>query len=298
MADKLRLLKASFKVLLQLGWQQVLWLKKLVPLNNAQWSKLDLLRALVQRDLEARYRGSVLGNLWAFVRQLAQLLIYTYVFSVVLKVKLSSQGLSNGDANFTFGLWLFAGLLPWLTFSTGLTQAASVVLQQKNLVTKVIFPLELLPLVPVLSAFLESTFGLVALVVFSTLLTQSFHNTLLLLPLVWLPQLLLTVGLAYLTAALTVFIRDIPQMLGIILNLWFYTTPILYPANLIPEPIQTLIFWLNPLAAITAMHRDIVLLGSVNHWQVWAIANCVSAGVCVFGYAVYRKLRSAFADVL
>ena len=186
-------------------WQQIIRLKPLIPLSESHWGKLDLLTTLVQRDLQARYKGSVLGTLWALMRQLSQLLIYTYVFSVVLKVKLSDRGLSDGDANFTFGLWLFAGLLPWLTFSTGLSQAARVVLQQKNLVTKVIFPLELLPLVPVLSAFLESTFGLMALIVFSTFVSQSFNSTLLLLPLVWLPQLLLTIGLAYLTAALTVF---------------------------------------------------------------------------------------------
>ena len=279
-------------------WQQIIRLKSFITLSENQWDKLDLLSILVKRDLETHYKGSILGILWPLIKQLSQLLIYTYVFSVVLKVKLSDRGLSTGDANFTFGLWLFAGLLPWLTFSTGLTQAARVVLQQKNLVTKVVFPLELLPLVPALSAFLESTFGLMALVTFSVFLNQSFHTTLLLLPLVWLPQLLLTVGLSYLTAALTVFIRDIPQVLGIILNLWFYGTPILYPANLIPEPIQTLVLWLNPLAAITAMHRDVVLIGTISHWQVWAVATVISAGICSFGYWTYDKLRSAFADVL
>jgi lipopolysaccharide transport system permease protein len=273
-------------------------LKPLLPLNEAQWSKLDLLQALVQRDLEARYKGSVLGNVWAVLRQLAQLLIYTYVFSVVLKVKLSDRGLSDVDTNVTFGLWLFAGLLPWLTFSSGLNQAARVVLQQKNLVTKIIFPLELLPLVPVLSAFLESTFGLIILVLFSTILSQTLHGTLFLLPLVWLPQLLLTIGLAYLAAALTVFIRDIPQILGIALNLWFYATPIFYPLDLVPDPIRTLVSWLNPLTAIVAMHRDVVLFGAVSHWQPWSVATGLSIAVFLLGYWTYQKLRPAFPDVL
>lgn len=298
MVNLLTPLKASVKSLTQLLWRQAMRLRPLLPLNEAQWSKLDLLKALVQRDLEARYKGSILGNLWAVLRQLAQLLIYTYVFSVVLQVKLSDRGLSDADSNVTFGLWLFAGLLPWLTFSTGFNQAARVVLQQKNLVTKIIFPLELLPLVPVLSAFLESTFGLIILLLFSTILSQTLHSTLLLLPLVWLPQLLLTIGLAYLAAALTVFIRDIPQILGILLNLWFYATPIFYPLDLVPEPIRTLVSWLNPLTAIVAMHRDVVLFGTITHWQSWSVATGISMVICWLGYWVYQRLRSAFADVL
>ncbi|NEP59504.1 MAG: ABC transporter permease, partial [Symploca sp. SIO2G7] len=92
--------------------------------------------------------------------------------------------------------------------------------------------------------------------------------------------------------------RDIPQLFGIILNLWFYATPILYPADLIPEPIHTLVFWINPLATIAQMHRDIVLVGSISHWQVWSIATVVSSCVCLVGYLTYQKLRPAFADVL
>ena len=277
---------------------QVKRFRFIVPFNGAAWEKLDLLRTLVQRELDTRYKGSMLGNVWALVRQIAQLLIYTYVFSVVLNVKLSAQGLPGGNSNFTFGLWLFAGLIPWTTFSTALNQAMRSVIQKPNLVTKVVFPLELLPLVPVLTAFVESTFGLVALICFVAITGHVLHSTWLLLPLVWLPQLLLTMGLAYGTAALTVFLRDIPQLFGIILNLWFYATPILYPADLIPEPIRTLVFWLNPMAAIVEIHRDVVLVGTISHWQVWAIATAISIGVFCLGYLTYQKLRSAFADVL
>lgn len=285
-------------MLKRLLWRLTVQWKAIVPLTPAQLTKLDLLKTLVQRDLDTRYKGSVLGNLWALVRQISQLLIYTYVFSVVLNVKLSAQGLPGGNANFTFGLWLFAGLIPWITFTTGLSQAMATVVRQKNLVTKVIFPLELLPLVPVLTAFVESMFGLMALITFVVITSQTLHGTLLLLPIVWLPQLLMTAGLAYLTSALTVFLRDIPQLFGIVLNLWFYATPILYPADLIPEPIRTLIFWFNPLAAIAEMHRDIVLVGEIGHWQVWSVATVVSGCLYLLGYLTYQKLRPSFADVL
>ncbi|NUN64591.1 ABC transporter permease [Pseudanabaena biceps] len=271
-------------------------LKRFLPVSDPQWAKFDLLRTLVRRDLEARYKGSVLGNLWPLVNQLSQLLIYTYVFAIVLKVKLSLHGVP--DNNFTFGLWLFAGLLPWIAFTSGLTQASNSVIAQPNLVKKVVFPLTLLPLVPVLSALIESSFGLILLIFFVALTTHTLHTTLALLPLVWLSQILLTMGLGYLTAGLTVFLRDIPQTLGVILNVWFYMTPIIYPASAIPESFRGWVFWLNPMAAISEVYRDIILIGEIKHWSEWGVTSAISAIVFGLGLYTYKKLRPAFADVL
>ena len=271
-------------------------LKRFLPISDQQWAKFDLLRTLVRRDLEARYKGSVLGNLWPLVNQLSQLLIYTYVFAIVLRVKISLHGVP--DNNFTFGLWLFAGLLPWISFTGGLIQASNSVISQPNLVKKVVFPLALLPLVPVLSTFIESAFGLIALIFFVALTTHNLHITLALLPLVWFTQLLLTMGLGYLTAGLTVFLRDIPQTLGVILNIWFYMTPIIYPASAIPENFRYWIFWLNPIAAISEIYRDIILVGEIKHWSEWGVASAISAIVFWFGLSVYKRLQPAFADVL
>ncbi len=271
-------------------------LKKWLPISELWWAKFDLLRALVRRDLEARYKGSILGNLWPLLNQLSQLLIYTYVFSIVLKVKLSLKGVPEN--NFTFGLWLFAGLLPWIAFSSGLIQAANSVVGQSNLVKKVVFPLALLPLVPTLSTFIESSFGLMALIFFVALSTHTLHSTLALLPLIWFTQLLLTAGLGYLMAGLTVFLRDIPQTLGVVLNLWLYLTPILYPAKAIPEEWRNLVFWLNPMTAIAEVYRDLILVGEVKHWGEWGVASVISAIVFCIGFLVYKRLRPAFADVL
>lgn len=270
--------------------------RRYLPVSQHLWAKLDLLRTLVQRDLEARYKGSVLGNLWPLLNQLSQLLIYTYVFSIVLNVKLNLKGLPATDA--TFGLWLFAGLLPWVAFNGGLSQAASSVLMQPNLVKKVVFPLALLPLVPILAAFVESTVGLMALIVLVAFSSQTVHATLALLPLVWLPQLLLTAGLGYLMAGFSVFLRDIPQTLSVILNLLFYLTPIVYPASVIPKEFREWVFWLNPLAAIAEVYRDLVLVGQVQHWGEWALATAVSLVVFGIGIWCYRRLRPGFADVL
>ena len=276
--------------------RRVARVRRWLPLSEQWLAKFNLLRTLVRRDLEVRYKGSVLGNLWPLLNQLSQLLIYTYVFSVVLNVKLSLKGLPTNSA--TFGLWLFAGLLPWIAFTGGLSQSATSVLNQPNLVKKVVFPLALLPLVPILSTFIESAFGLMALIVLVAVSSQTLHATLVLLPLIWLPQLLLTAGLGYLAAGFTVFLRDIPQTLGMVLNLWFYMTPIVYPASVIPEQFRGWVFWLNPLAAIGEIYRDLVLVGEVQHWGEWGIASAISLVVFLLGVWCYQRLRPAFADVL
>lgn len=270
--------------------------KRWLPVIQPWLAKFNLLRTLVRRDLEARYKGSVLGNLWPLLNQLSQLLIYTYVFAIVLQVKLNLQGVPAN--NLTFGLWLFAGLLPWIAFTGGLTGATTSVVVQPNLVKKVVFPLALLPLVPILAAFIESCFGLIALIILYAISTHTFHATLALLPLVWLPQLMLTAGLGYLLAGLTVFIRDVPQTLGVVLNLWFYVTPIVYPATAIPEKWRTYIFWLNPLTAMAEVYRDLILVGNVNHWKELTVAFLIASVVLLLGLWCYRRLRPAFADVL
>ena len=276
--------------------RKAIMVRRALPLHERWWAKLDLLITLVQRDLEARYKGSVLGNLWPLVNQLSQLLILTYVFSVVLKIKLSLSGLPAN--NLTFGLWLFAGMLPWTAFLSGFMPAAQSVIAQPNLVKKVVFPLGLLPLVPICSAFVESSLGLMVLILLVGITSQTVHGTLWLLPLVWVPQLLLTAGLGYLAAGLTVFLRDVPQTLGVLLNLWFYATPIIYPASLIPEAWRVWIFWLNPMTAIVEVYRGLVLVGEVKHWEEWGVATVVSLLVFYSGLTVYQRLRPAFADVL
>lgn len=268
-----------------------------IPHSFRKWLlKFELLTTLSQRDLEARYKGSVVGNFWPLLNQISQLFIYTYVFSIVLKVKLSLTGLP--DNNFTFGLWLFSGLLPWLAFTNGFVQASNSVVGQPNLVKKVVFPLALLPLVPVVSAFVESSLGLMALIVAVAWTSGTIHNTLWLLPLIWLPQLLLTAGLGYFASAFTVFLRDIPQTATVLLNLWFYVTPIVYPESVIPETLRNWVFWLNPLATFSAVYRDLILVGEVNHLAEWGFASAVSLLVFYAGWWTYQRLRPAFADVL
>jgi lipopolysaccharide transport system permease protein len=270
-----------------------------LPLSRGLRFKLDLLKTLVQRDLAARYKGSILGNSWSLVNQLVQLLVYTYVFSVVLQVRLSLKGMDEGMTSNTlfFGLWLFAGLIPWIAFTSGLGQATASVFNQANLVKKVVFPLTLLPLVPIFTAFVDSLLGFMLLIVGVGLIVGKVHGTILWMPLIWVPQVLFTAGLGYLMAGFSVFIRDIPQTVGIVLNLLFYLTPVMYPLEKIPEPFFA-IAWCNPITAVITLYRDCILQGSLTHWvelgYLWAIA----LATFWLGSSIYRRLSPAFADVI
>ena len=284
-------------------------LARLLPLTVAQRTKFDLLRTLVRRDLEARYKGSILGNLWPLLNQISQLLIYTYVFSVILRAKLPLEAQSNQailfeargfdpDSTLLFGLWLFTALVPWIAFSTAVAQSAGVVVGQVNLVKKVVFPLGLLPLVPVFSSLVESAFGLGVLIITLACITQNIPWQAALLPLVWFMQILFTAGISYLIAGLTVFLRDVAQGVAIILNLWLYLTPVLYTADRL-GPLEPWVMYLNPLASLTALYRDLVFWGSLETLQNYGLVLMVtSLGVFFVGRGVYRKLAPTFADVL
>jgi len=280
-----------------------------LPLSVAQRGKFELLQTLVRRDLEARYKGSVFGNLWPLLNQISQLLIYTYVFSVILRIKLPLDAQSNQailfeargfdpDSTLLFGLWLFTALIPWIAFSTAVALSANVVVSQVNLVKKVVFPLGLLPLVPVFSSLVESAFGLAVLIVLLALITQNIPGQIALLPLVWLMQILFTAGVSYLVAGLTVFLRDVAQGVAIALNLWLYLTPVLYTADRLGE-FEPWVMRLNPLASLTALYRDLVFWGSLETLQKYGWSLMLTSLVTFFvGRGVYRKLAPAFADVL
>ena len=263
-------------------------------LGSQRRQRLRLWLTLVRRELEAQYRGSVLGNAWPLLNQLSQLLIYTFIFSIILKSRPGIESL--GDSTMGYGLWLFCGLLPWIAFTNGFSRAATTVIRQPNLVKKVVFPLGLLPLVDPGVAMVESIFGTLVLLAATAIAGVSLEGAIW-LPLLWLPQFLLTAGLAYLLAGLTVYLRDIPQIVGVSLNLWFYLTPIVYPLTLIPEPWRGLLLKVNPMAQLVELYRTALfeqdLLGGL-----WLQFSAIAIVLFWLGRRCFRRLQSGFADVL
>jgi lipopolysaccharide transport system permease protein len=257
---------------------------------------LDLLGMLLIRDLDARYKGSLLGKFWPLVTQASQIALFTYVFGVILRVRVNVEGLPN--TKLAFGVWLYAGLLPWLAFTGGLVQSSNSVIGQPNLVKKVVFPLPLLPIVPVLSSLVETSLGLVPLLVLFALITHQIHATVLLLPFVWIVQILFTLGFAYIVSGLTVYLRDVPNTVAIILNVWFYLTPIVYPRSAIPPALRSFIFSINPVVGFVDAYRGLILVGRFDEWREFATTTLFSIIVFTLGFSLYRRLQPAFADVL
>ncbi len=249
-----------------------------------------LVLALVARELKARYRGSVLGFFWSFINPLLLLLVYSFVFTIVIP---RGQLVEIEP----YAVFLFCGLLPWTWFSSSLSDGANVLIVNGNLIKKVMFPAEILPMVAVISNMVHFLLGLPILVGFLV-----FHAVpLRLAELAWFPlvvivQFILTLGFAMVLSALTVHFRDIKDLLANLLTLWFFATPIIYPMSAVPER-GKFYMDLNPFAHLAISYQEILFYeGPVGHWK-WLIALAL-AGVVLFflGYALFDRLRDSFAE--
>jgi lipopolysaccharide transport system permease protein len=242
----------------------------------------------VSRELKARYRGSVLGFFWSFANPLLLLLVYTFVFSYVMR---PPEGIHD------YALFLFCGLLPWTWFQTSLVESSGILISGGNLIKKVMFPAEILPIVTVLSNLVHFLFGLLILVVFLIY----FQAPLQPLELLWFPvvvvvQLVLTLGFALILSALTVHFRDIKDLLGNLLTLWFFATPIIYPMQQAPENMRWVLN-LNPMAHLAISYQEVLFyVGPHGHWR-WLMALAgISVVVFLAGYFVFDRLRDSFAE--
>jgi ABC-type polysaccharide/polyol phosphate export permease len=256
-----------------------------------------LIQSLVARELKARYRGSVLGFFWSFFNPLLLLLVYTFVFTVVLP----------GGWDETLGpraLFLFTGLLPWTWFSSSLTESSNVLIAGGNLIKKVMFPAEILPIVSVLANLVHFLFGLIILAFFLVYYNAPLQaSELIWFPIVVFVQLLLTLGLALILSALTVHFRDIKDILANVLTLWFFATPIIYPMSQVTDPASATAAWakplvnLNPFTHLAISYQEILFYpGPFGHWK-WLLALGIgSAGLFLFGYFLFDRLRDSFAE--
>ena len=261
----------------------------------------SLIQTLVVRELKARYRGSVLGFFWSFANPLLLLSVYTFVFSVVLPARFDAVG-DN------YALFLFCGLLPWTWFSSALTESSNSLLANGNLIKKVLFPAEVLPIVAVVANmvhfFLALPILLAALMFFAAGVPGFVE--LLWFPIVIGVQFILTLGLGMILAALTVHFRDIKDLLANILTLWFFATPILYPWTMVADRGPSLaglpaagkvLMNLNPFAHLAISYQEILFYdGPYGHWK-WLLAlGVASVGLFVVGYALFDRLRDTFAE--
>jgi lipopolysaccharide transport system permease protein len=250
-----------------------------------------LISSLVARELKARYRGSVLGFLWTFVNPLLLLGIYTFVFTVVL------SGTRAGTRPEPYALFLFCGILPWTWFQSSLLESCTVLIAGGNLIRKVLFPAEILPAVTVFTGLVNFCLGLL---VFAGV--ALYYGRPVVSPdLVWLPaivavQLLLTMGLALLLSSLTVHFRDVRDLLGNLLTLWFWGTPILYTVAEVPERFRA-VFALNPFTHLAVAYQEVLFFdGPFRGWPQLVALGGVSLLLFLGGYFVFDRLRDTLAE--
>lgn len=250
-----------------------------------------LLRELVRRDFQSRYAGSVLGAGWALLQPLWQLALFTFVFSQVLKMKLT------GARTDSFAFFLFCALVPFLAVQEGVFRSATAITENSELVKKMRFPPELLVVSAVVGGWIQSLFGLTILVLSLLVFSSISWSTLPLLVVVVPLQLTLTLGLGFLCAALQVMVRDLAQVLQFVLTTWFYLTPIVYPFDAVPDGALRTVVQLNPMFAIVELYRT-VFLGPGDTPSTLSMASLVTCGALalVLGFGLFRVLRPTFAD--
>lgn len=256
------------------------------------WQHRNLMLMMVKRDSLGKYKGSLLGALWPLINPLGHLILYTFLFCIVLKVRLGTD-----DSMGNFALYLMSGLLPWGAFSEALSRASTVILEYPNLVKRVVFPLSILPLVTVLSPLTTEAMAFSMLTVGVVLVTHKLHATLIFLPLLVASQVMLTAGLAWMLASLGVYIRDIKHMMALALAAWMYGTPIVYPASKLPAEFQFLI-WLNPMAGLVIDYRRVLLEGLPPDWPHYFAYTALAVVVCFLGFSFFEKTKKSFADVM
>lgn len=254
----------------------------------------DLILALTRREIEGRYRGSTFGLAWSFFNPLLMLAIYTFFFSFVLKAKWGGSEISS-PAN--FAIILFAGLIVHGMFSECIMRAPTLISGNVNFVKKVVFPLDIFPWVALLSALFHMLVSLFVLLVMMIVFGETIHWKIILLPAVFVPFLLMTIGVTWFLAAIGVFVKDVGQMMSFASSILLFLSPIFYPLASLPESLQTVAF-LNPLTLIVEQTRQVGLFGYWPDFSGLAVYTVISLLVAYTGFWFFQRLRKDFADVL
>jgi lipopolysaccharide transport system permease protein len=256
------------------------------------WRNRGLIRVMVRRDILGRYRGSFGGAFWTLINPLLLMLTYFFVFGVVLRSRFGQDQSRAG-----FALYFLAGMLPWLAFSEAAGRSPGVMLEHRNFVKKLVFAVETLPVNLVAAGLVSELLAVVLFCAFLLAARGGVPPSVLWLPVLLIPQVLFTAGVSWFLAALGVFVRDLGQVIGFALTIWFFVTPICYPEASLP-PAAMVVLSKNPIYVLVRGYRAIFL---ENHapafgalWKLWLL----SIVVFVLGHAWFYKLRKSFADMI
>lgn len=257
------------------------------------WRNRKLIRQLVRRDFESRFRGSVLGVLWAILNPLLLLLVYTFVFSQVFKARWSVEI----DSPAGFALVLFSGLIAFNIFSENFNAAPRMVLQNVSYIKKVVFPLEILPWVSLLTSLISAAISAHLLLFFYVCIVGMPSLSIVYIPIILIPLCLFTLGAVWILSSVGVFIRDLQHGTAIITTVLMFLSPIFYPVSAVPMKVQKLIF-LNPLTSVVEMIRGALFFARPPSLVLLGSSFIVSWGVAAMGYWWFMRIKKGFADVV
>jgi len=254
-----------------------------------------LLIQMTKREISYRYRGSILGFVWSFLNPLLMLAVYTFVFSVVFKARWGSG--AGVESRLDFAIILFAGLIVFNLFAEIINRAPSLILGNVNYVKKVIFPLEILPLISIGAVLFHSLVSFIVLLTAELIFKGYIPFTIIYIPVILLPLLIIGLGMSWFLAALTVYIRDTVHVTNIFVTVLMFVSAVFFPISALPEKYQVIIR-LNPVAAIVEESRNALIFGQAPNWSLVSVMFVIGLFVAVGGYWWFQKMRKGFADVL
>ncbi|MBQ9827766.1 MAG: ABC transporter permease [Lachnospiraceae bacterium] len=251
------------------------------------WHYREMIAGLVRRDLRGRYKASFLGFLWTFINPLLQLLVYTMVFSIILRSNIEQ-----------YYIHLFVALVPWIFFSSSMTGGAQCILTMKDMVKKIYFPREVLPISSSIAAFINMLFSFIVIFIVLIISGRGINPVACLyLPLIMIVELVLNMGMTLVTSGLTVYFRDLQHILGILSQAWMYLTPVVYNIAVVPKRLLPL-FYLNPMTPIIQAYRDILYYKQIPHTTVLVRSLAFGIAAIVIGELIFRHLQKGFAEEL
>ena len=264
-----------------------------VKLLRSYWRNRQLIKQLVNREILGRYQGTYLGFLWVMLEPLLMLAVYTFVFRIIFHRHWSS----DNESIIEFSIILFSGLLIFNIFRETISSAPRLIIKNTNYVKKVVFPLEILSCVSVISGFFHLLVSFVLLLILYIVVHAHLHIAVLFLPLVLIPYLLILLGASFFLSSLGVFIRDISQIIGMVIMAALFLSAIFYPIDSVPEKYR-IWFYFNPVAFTVDQFRDIAIWGRNPHWQWLLFYYAVSVMIAWMGLFWFQKTRKGFPDVL
>jgi lipopolysaccharide transport system permease protein len=267
----------------------------LLSLAKSLWLNRQLIIQITKREVMARYKGSALGLAWSFFNPVFMLVVYTFVFSEIFKFRWN--GLGGGDSKTQFAVVLFVGLIVLNLFNEVLNRAPALIVGNVNYVKKVVFPIEILPVIAIGAALFHSFISLGVLLIAFVILNGYLHWTAVFAPLVLLPLVILAAGLAWMLASLGVFLRDVGQTIGLLTTVLMFLSPVFFPVTAVPEIFRPYIM-ANPLTFIIEQARDVLVWGHSPNWVGLGVYTIAATVIAWAGYAWFQKTRKGFADVL